>query len=161
MKAYFMIIKSAMEFLDDKDICPWNDENSGTSATETNITHLIQPIITAELFDEDIINMQDEDFIDSMKSFCNNYSLEQAFLNIEVSQKRHSSFIAQRSIPLSTLCPWSRPPKVREPSLEVIEGMKKALQASSFRPSRNLPAADDANHWMEQAEDVPAFGTMQ
>ena len=147
MKAYFMIIKSAMEFLDDKDICPWNEENSGTSATETNITHLIQPIIAAELFDEDIINQQDEDFIDSMKSFCNNYSLEQAFLNIEVSQKRVASIKAQGSTPLSTICPGSRPPKVREPSLEEIEGMKKAIQASSFRPAyltaaRNMPAED-------------------
>ena len=92
-----MIIKSAMEFLDDKDICPWNEEK-GSSATETNITHLIQPIIEAELFDEDIINMQDEDFINSMKSFCNNYSLEQAFLNIEVSQKRLASMKEQARV---------------------------------------------------------------
>ena len=145
-----MIIKSAMEFLDDKDICPWNDEKIGTSATETNITHLIQPIVTAELFDEDIINMVDEDFIDSMKSFCNNYSLEQAFLNIEASLKRLSRMKAQASIPLSSLCPGLqyRTPKVSIsktfPSEEEIEGMRKALQASSFRPAyltadRNVP----------------------
>ena len=49
IKAYFMIIKSAMEFLDDKDICPWNEEKLKSSATENNITHLIQPIIEFEL----------------------------------------------------------------------------------------------------------------
>ena len=52
--------------------------------------------------------------------------------------------LEQASIPLSTICPWSRPPKVPEPSPEEIEGMKKALQASSFRPAylaaaRNVP----------------------
>ena len=75
-----MIIKSAMEFLDDKDICPWTEDSLVNSVIDTNITHLIQPITEATL--------DDEDFIDSVKSFCNNFSLEQAFINIEVSQKR-------------------------------------------------------------------------
>ena len=79
-KAYFMILKCAVEFLDDKDICPWNESVSICAATDTNITHLIQPITEAKL--------DDQEFINSVKSFCNNYSLEQAFLNIEVSQKR-------------------------------------------------------------------------
>ena len=75
-----MIIRTAIEFLDDKDICPWNEGSSFSESTDTNITHLIQPITEAKL--------DDEEFINSVKSFCNNYSLEQAFLNIEVSQKR-------------------------------------------------------------------------
>ena len=31
-----------MEFLDDKDICPWNEESLVNSVIDTNITHLIQ-----------------------------------------------------------------------------------------------------------------------
>ena len=129
-----------MEFLDDKDICPWNEEKLESSATENNITHLIQPIIEVQFFSEDFFNMLDEDFIDSVKSFCNNYSLEQAFLNIEVSQKRHAAIQAEGRIPLSTICPWSRPPKIRKPSPEEMEALRKAMQASSSRQA-HLTAA--------------------